>query len=80
MINFETMKHVILSRQNDNKQVSIPVPQWGFVYKINEGLRKHLSLKDFKFNHSDMKGDLETVGKPFVPKNFIAPFGFEINL
>lgn len=77
MVNFEKMREVILAQQDENRSITIPVPQWGFVYKINEGLRKHLSLKDFKFNYKDMKGQLEKVGRPFVPKNFIAPFGFE---
>ena len=77
IMNFEKMKAVILAQQDDNEALTIPVPQWGFVYKINEGLRKHLSLKDFKFNHKDMKGNLEKIGQPYIPKNFIAPFGFE---
>ncbi len=70
------MKQVILSLQNENTEMIIPVPQWGFVYNLNHGLRKHLSLKDFKFNSEDMKGVLEKQGSTNVPKNFIAPFGF----
>jgi len=70
------MKQVILAQQNADEQITIPVPQWGFVYNINQGLRKHLSIKDFKFNFNDMKGDLEKRGSTHVPKNFIAPFGF----
>jgi hypothetical protein len=70
------MKQVILAMQNENTQITIPIPQWGFVYNLNQGLRKHLSLKDFKFNSDDMKGLLEKQGSTFIPKNFIAPFGF----
>lgn len=70
------MKEVILARQEEDISKIIPIQQWGFVYRVNEGIRKHNSLKDFKFNHKDMKGDLQKVSEPYKPKNFIAPFGF----
>lgn len=76
MVNFETMKNMVLAQQLQNTSTVIPVPQWGFVYKQGDGMRKHMSLKNLMFNHEEMKGDLEKFGRPGVPRNFIAPFGF----
>lgn len=77
IVNYDVMREIIAARQDENKTISTKAAQWGFVYKPGEGMRQHLSLKELKFNHDEMKGDLERVGRAGVPKNFIAPFGYE---
>ena len=78
MVNFETMKRMVLEQQLNNTSTIIPVPQWGFVYKQGDGMRKHMSFKNLMFNHEEMKGTLEKEGRVGVPPNFIAPFGFSV--
>jgi hypothetical protein len=78
MVNFETMKRMVLEQQLNNTSTIIPVPQWGFVYKQGDGMRKHMSFKNLMFNHAEMKGTLEKEGRMGVPPNFIAPFGFSV--
>lgn len=70
IVNFETMKGLVLAYLEENTLAKIRVPQQTFVYRWGKGMHTHKMFKDLAFNGNDLKGEIDEQG-------FIYPFGFQ---
>ena len=70
LVNFDTMKQLVLDFLESGELRKIRVPQQTFVYHIGKGMHTHKMLKDLSFNANDLKGELDEEG-------YLYPFGYK---
>lgn len=58
LVNFESLEKMVLDYLNDGQVNVIRVPQQTFTWSLARGMRTMKTLKDLKFNFSQLKGDL----------------------
>jgi hypothetical protein len=72
MINFESMKKMVLLRNEKEVHKSLMIPQRNFAWTATLGMRNWYMLKEFKFSREELKGDLDENGHLY-------PFGYNKN-
>ncbi len=71
LVNFDVMKSLVVSHLSTGETSRIVnVPQTNFIWNFARGMTTYRMLKQLKFNHSEMKGDLDR------ETGYIVPFGF----